>query len=181
MLIKTQNFNISATLEREILWAAGEDKTDIVTDILEKAPNLVHAVDRDGYTPLHKACYNNNYDLAQTLLKYRANPSTRTELLWTPLHSACKWNNWKLAALLLQHGSEINAKSEGDATPLHITATVSACRDTLVTLFFNPKVDARIRNNSDETAFQIAKRTGLTDPLFDMVHSALSVETGILD
>lgn len=154
---------------------------EIVGDILEKDPNVVNSVDRDGYTPLHKACYNNNYELAQLLLKYRADPSKRTEMMWTPLHSACKWNNWKLAALMLQHGADVNARSEGDQTPLHITATVSACRDTLVTLFFNPKINSGIRNNSDETAYQIAKRTGLTDPLFDMAHRALSVETGIID
>jgi ankyrin repeat domain-containing protein 49 len=82
---------------------------------------------------------------------------------------------------VLQHGADINATSEGDQTPLHITTTVSACRDTLITLFMNPKLDANLKNNSDETAMQIAKRTGLTFPLFDMVHPALSVETGIID
>lgn len=172
---------LTASLEREILWAASEDKAEIVEQILLKDPSLVNAVDRDGYTPLHKACYNNNYELAQLLLKYKADPNMRTEYQWTSLHSACKWNNWKLAALMLQHGADINAKSEGDQTPLHITTTVSACRDTLVTLFFNSKLDSSIRNNSNETAHQIAKRTGLTDPLFEMVHSALNVDTGILD
>lgn len=141
----------------------------------------MHASDRDGYTPLHKACYNNNYELAQLLLKHGADPNRKTEMQWTTLHSACKWNNAKLAALVLQHGADINATSEGDQTPLHIATTVSACRDTLVTLFMDPKLKPDMRNNSDETAFQIAKRTGLTAPLFDMVHPALSVETGLID
>lgn len=141
----------------------------------------MHASDRDGYTPLHKACYNNNYELAQLLLKHGADPNRKTEMQWTTLHSACKWNNAKLAALVLQHGADINATSEGDQTPLHIASTVSACRDTLVTLFMDPKLKPDMRNNSDETAFQIAKRTGLTAPLFDMVHPALSVETGLID
>lgn len=73
---------ISASLEREILWAATEDKNEIVESILEKEPHLVHATDRDGYTPLHKACYNNNYDLAQLLFKYHADPNKRTEYQW---------------------------------------------------------------------------------------------------
>lgn len=175
-------FNVVlATLEREILWAASEDRNEVVEDILAKDPNQVHAADRDGYTPLHKACYNNNYDLAQLLLKYKADPNRRTEFQWTALHSACKWNNSKLAALVLQHGADINATSEGDQTPLHITTSVSACRDSLVTLFMNSKLKPDLRNNSDETAAQIAKRTGLTFPLFDMVHPALSVETGLID
>jgi ankyrin repeat protein len=130
---------------------------------------------------LFVACYNNNYELAQLLFKYKADPNKKTEFLWTPLHSACKWNNAKMAALVLQHGSEINAHSEGDQTPLHITTSVSSCRDTLVTLFMNPKLNPEIKNNSNETAYQIAKRTGLTFPLFEMVHPALSVETGMID
>lgn len=163
------------------MWAAGEDKNEIVEDILSKDPSLVHATDRDGYTPLHKACYNNSYELAQLLLKYKADPNRKTEFQWTALHSACKWNNAKLAALVLQHDADINATSEGDQTPLHITTSVSACRDTLVTLFMNPKLNPNLKNNSDETAVQIARRTGLTFPLFDMVHPALKVETGLID
>lgn len=95
------------------MWAASEDKHEIVKSILEKDSSLVNCVDRDGYTLLHKACYNNNYELAQLLLKYKADPKKQTEFQWTPLHSACKWNNSKLAALMLQHNSNINARSEG--------------------------------------------------------------------
>ncbi|KAG5675596.1 hypothetical protein PVAND_005489 [Polypedilum vanderplanki] len=176
--------NPHETLEREILWAASSEEDNqqhLIEEILKKDPRLVHATDKDGYTPLHKACYNNNYELAQLLLKYKADPNKKTEYRWTTLHSACKWNNAKLAALMLQHGADINAKSEGDQTPLHITTTVSACRDTLVTLFMHPKIDIQLVNNSNETAAQIAKRTGFSLPLFDMANSALSVETGIID
>ena len=103
-------------MEREILWAATEGKNDIVEELLIKDQTLVNCKDRDGYTPLHKACYNDNYELAQLLLKYKADPDARTEYQWTTLHSACKWNNSKLVALLLQHGANINALSEGGKT-----------------------------------------------------------------
>lgn len=172
---------ILASLEREILWAATEDRNELVEQILLKDPSMVHVCDRDGYTPLHKACYNNNYELAQLLLKYKADPNRKTEYQWTALHSACKWNNAKLAALVLQHGADVNARSEGDQTPLHITASVSTCRDTLVTLLMNPKLNPDLKNNSDDSAYQIAKRTGLTEPLFGMIHPALSVETGLIE
>jgi ankyrin repeat protein len=86
-----------------------------------------------------------------------------------------------MAALVLQHDADINARSEGDQTPLHITASVSNCRDTLMTLFMNPKIDPEMKNNSKETAFEIAKRTGLSFPIFEMANSALTVETGIID
>ncbi|CAO1337263.1 unnamed protein product [Diamesa serratosioi] len=173
--------NPHATMESEILWAATEGKNDIVEEILIKNQTLVNCKDRDGYTPLHKACYNDNYELAQLLLKYKADPDARTEYQWTSLHSACKWNNSKLVALLLQHGANINALSEGEQTPLHIATTVSNCRDTLVTLFMDPNIDPTLKNNSQEIAYKIAKRSGLSDRVFEMVHSAYSIETGLID
>uniref|UniRef100_A0A1B0DND8 Fetal globin-inducing factor n=1 Tax=Phlebotomus papatasi TaxID=29031 RepID=A0A1B0DND8_PHLPP len=170
------------TLEREILWASDEgDNIERVEEILEKDPSCVKAVDRDGYTPLHRAAYNNRYELAQLLLKYGSDINARTEYKWTPLHSACKWNNAKVAALLLQHSADVNARSDGDQTPLHVAATVSNCRNTAVTLLFHPKINADLVNNSNEKADFIAKRTGQTLPIFRMGHSALQVETGIID
>ncbi|XP_055684403.1 ankyrin repeat domain-containing protein 49 [Lutzomyia longipalpis] len=170
------------TLEREILWAADEgNDIELVEKILEQDASCVNAVDRDGYTPLHRAAYNNRYELAQLLIKYRSNVNAQTEYKWTPLHSACKWNNARLAALLLQHGSDVNALSDGDQTPLHVAATVSNCRNTAATLLFHPKTMADLLNNSNETAEFIAKRTGHTLPIFRMGHSALQVETGIID
>lgn len=69
------------SLEREILWAANEGNIEVVEGILKKKPSAVHAIDRDGYTPLHKACYNNNYELAELLLKYKADPNAKTGIL----------------------------------------------------------------------------------------------------
>lgn len=47
------------------------------------------AVDEDGYTPLHRAAYSNNVDIAKILLQHGANVNARTEFEWTPLHSVC--------------------------------------------------------------------------------------------
>lgn len=119
------------------------------------------------------------------------------------MHSACKWNNARIAILLLQNGSDVNALSEGgvenliyltfqyyyfrwflfpDQTPLHITTSVSNCRNTLISLFMNKNVNPELKNNSNEIASQIAKRSGVTFPLFQIVHSSIAlVETGIVD
>lgn len=67
-----------------------------------------------------------------------------------------------------------------DQTPLHIASTVSNCRSTLVTLLASPNIDAKIKNNSDEIAEQIALRTGPSYPLFQMSDKALNVETGLI-
>lgn len=75
--------------------------------------SCVNAKDNDGYTPLHRACYNNNIDIALLLLKYGANVNAVTEFKWTPLHSACQWTNPYCVALLLQHGADVNARTDG--------------------------------------------------------------------
>ncbi|XP_053676419.1 ankyrin repeat domain-containing protein 49 [Anopheles nili] len=170
-----------ATLERHVLWAAAENKFETVEAIVSRKPSVVHATDSDGYTALHKACYCNNREMALLLLRYGANPNALTDMGWTPLHSACKWNNASCAALILQHGADVNARSNGDQTPLHIAVTVSSCRSTLVTLLMDARCDSEFRNNSDEMAVQIAKRSGECYPLFTMTHPAFTVETGMID
>lgn len=169
------------TPEKEFLWAATEDMPELVAELLKKHPDLINIKDRDGYTALHKAAYNNNYDLALKLISHGADVDARTELQWTPLHTACKWNHPKIVALLLQFGADINARSEGDQTPLHIACTVSNCRDTLVTLFMDDNLKPHLLNNSGETAEQIARRTGLCSGFFRMVDSPLQVHMGLLE
>lgn len=141
----------------------------------------IDSVDEDGYTPLHRAAYSNNVDIAKILIKYGANVNAQTEFKWTPLHSAVKWSNAEVAALLLQHGADVNALSEGQQTPLHIAATVSNCRNTAMTLLLDPNCNSNALNNSNETAAEIARRTGLSYPIFEMGHSAFTVETGLID
>ncbi|KAJ6633300.1 Ankyrin repeat domain-containing protein 49 [Pseudolycoriella hygida] len=161
-----------STLERKILWATNEGKIDIVRTILNAKPSCVHAKDDDGYTPLHRACYNNNVELAQLLIQYGADVNALTNFKWTPLHSSCQWSNSKCVAMLLQYGANVNSRTDGDQTPLHIAASVSNCREMAMTLMLNPGVEPHLTNNSKETAADIARRTGLTFPVFEMAHSA---------
>lgn len=169
------------TPQKEILWATNEGEIGIVEQILAKDITCKDAVDEDGYSPLHRACYNNNVEITKILLKYGANVDARTEYLWTPLHSAVKWSSAECAALLLQYGADVNAQSQGQQTPLHIAATVSSCRETAMTLMMDEHCNANALNNSNETAADIARRTGLTYPVFEMGHSAYTVETGLID
>lgn len=63
-----------------ILWAVSENRISEVREILQLDADTVNAKDNDGYTPLHRACYNNFLDIARLLLQYQANPNARTEL-----------------------------------------------------------------------------------------------------
>lgn len=172
---------IVETLQKDILWAVNEGKFDLVQSILIRDRSCKDSKDEDGYTPLHRACYNNNVDIAKLLLQYGADVNARTVDQWTPLHSASKWSNAECVALLLQYGADVNAVSEGRQNPLHIAATVSNCRRTAMTLMLDDKFNGAALNNSEETASDIARRTGMTYPIFEMGHKALKVETGLID
>lgn len=95
------------------MWATNEGKIDIVRTILNAKPECVHAKDEDGYTPLHRACYNNNIELAKLLIQYGADVNAVTDFKWTPLHSSCQWTNNKCVAMLLQYGADVNARTDG--------------------------------------------------------------------
>lgn len=179
-LINLLNF-ILETLHKEILWAANEGKADLVESILMRDITTKDSVDDDGYTPLHRAAYTNNVDIAKILIQHGANVNAKTEFGWTPLHSAVKWSNAECAAFLLQHGADVNAISQGQQTPLHIASTVSNCRETAMTLMMETNCDTGALNNSEETAAEIARRTGLSYRLFEMGHTAFTVETGLID
>lgn len=158
-----------------------ESKYELVKNILIRDRSCKDAKDEDGYTPLHRACYNNNVEIAKLLIQYGADVNARTEFGWTPLHSAAKWSNAECVALLLQYGADVNAVSDGSQNPLHIAATVSNCRQTAMTLMLDDKFDAATLNNSNETASDIARRTGLTFSIFEMGHTAFKVNTGLID
>lgn len=108
-----QPFFCTATLERKILWATNEGKLEIVRTILNNRASCVSATDNDGYTPLHRACYENHIDIAKLLIQFGANVNATTEFKWTPLHSASQWTNAYCVALLLQHNANVNARTDG--------------------------------------------------------------------
>jgi ankyrin repeat protein len=46
--------------DKEILWASENGKFSMVERLILDNPGIIHAKDKDGYTPLHRACYNNH-------------------------------------------------------------------------------------------------------------------------
>ena len=48
-----------------MLWAAERGLCERVGQLLERDPALVGARDGDGYTPLHRAAYNDHVDVVE--------------------------------------------------------------------------------------------------------------------
>ena len=51
---------IMAHPHKKILWAAENGDTDLVAELLESDQFLVNSKDNDGYSPLHRASYENH-------------------------------------------------------------------------------------------------------------------------
>lgn len=126
-------------------------------------PSVVNFADADGYTPLHRASYGGHLDCAKYLVRHGANLEAKTNDDWRPLHCAARWNNVDVAEYLVRQGADINAKSSGGNTPLHIVASngrYSLTCDIIQMLLFHPDCDYECKNQSGDTAFEIAKRSG---------------------
>ncbi|XP_034187446.1 ankyrin repeat domain-containing protein 49 [Osmia lignaria lignaria] len=160
--------------EKEILNAAENGELDKVKKLITINLGLLEATDKDGYTPLHRACYGNHVEIVEYLIQAGAKINAETLDGWQPLHSACCWNNVECAAVLIANGADINAKSKGDQTPLHLVSASSHNSPALQLLLLHPDTNPHIVNSSGDTAEDIAKRTGKYYPMFEIIRDYLN-------
>ncbi|KAJ8668850.1 hypothetical protein QAD02_000109 [Eretmocerus hayati] len=166
--------NAEDPMEKAILLAAEKGELDKIKMYLNMNAELLGCVDKDGYTPLHRACYGNHPKVVEYLIEHGAELDAKTHDGWQPLHSACCWNNVDCAALLIAHGADVNAKSQGDQTPLHLVSASSHNSPCLQLLLLHPDLNPFIRNSSGDTAYDVAKRNGKHYPLFEMTEKCLN-------
>ncbi|XP_030754592.1 ankyrin repeat domain-containing protein 49-like [Sitophilus oryzae] len=159
--------------QKQILEAAEKGDLETIKALLNEDKTLISTVDKDKYTPLHRACYSNHLEVVKYLVEQGADISAKTDMLWEPLHSCCQWNNVKCAAYLIQCGANVNATSEGGQTPLHIAAAHGACYDTVQLLLMHPYINTKLKNNSGETAAEIARRSSKYYNIFESVEPLL--------
>ena len=69
--------------EEEVLWAAERGLAERVGQLLRQDPALVSARDGDGYTPLHRAAYNDHL----VVVEVRAGEPRRWNAMWRCLRA----------------------------------------------------------------------------------------------
>ena len=156
------------------LRAAQTGLLDVVKELHDGyGPEILNTVDEDNYTALHRAAYNGHLETAEFLLSAGAKVDAKTIDGWQPLHCACRWNKARLASLLLQNGANVNAQTNGKQTPLHLAACNGRVKSCLELLLRHRDVDPSLRNGQDETAFEVARRSGRFSDLFELVEDAV--------
>ncbi|XP_059170615.1 ankyrin repeat domain-containing protein 49-like [Physella acuta] len=159
---------------KRILWAAENNKLEMVSELLSTTPSLILSHDADLYTPLHRASYNNHKDMVHLLLSHGANISAKTADGWQPLHSAARWNCVEAAQVLIHAGADINAQTNGSLTPLHMAASEPENASMLELLLTNPFIDTSIKSKAGETAKEICLRCSPHYKLFDLMDDCIN-------
>ena len=122
--------NLSA---ETLLSASQRGDLPLIRACIEAGNVPTDARDRDGFTPLHYACWHNQEDAALVLLYYHADLASRdngrdlrgadVHLLHaqrsTPLHVAAHAGHTSLVSTLLLHGADPAATDAEGNTPLH--------------------------------------------------------------
>lgn len=62
---------------KAVLGAAEEGDLEKLKKLLGKNPLLLQCTDKDGYTPLHRACYGNNVKVVEVMREKELLPSLR--------------------------------------------------------------------------------------------------------
>jgi len=157
-----------------LLLASEDGDLKLLHELIISDPTILNYTDADGYTPLQRACYHDNFEIVRALLNYGANVATKSQEGWTPLHSACNWNSYRCVRLLLENGADVNAQSKGGLTPLHLACSSGRSKETMIMLLTEPGIKIDIQSKIGETAYQIARRNGRLAYLFDIHRQSLS-------
>ena len=111
---------ISSKLVKRFVDAAHFDDVNEVIDMLHGGMPI-NSRDKDGYTALYWAVFNNHTEVVDELLGNGADVNVRNSSYdWTPLHAAAHSNNTDMIKVLLEHGAERSIRNNRGETALDV-------------------------------------------------------------
>jgi ankyrin repeat protein len=151
----------TASSDLHLSVAFGEVKK--VKSLLAEYPGSARAADpkMDGATPLHRAAWAGNVEVARLLIAHGARVSDSDKYGDRPLHGACSWGRASMVKYLIRLGAKVNAQDTlGGYTPLHWAAQYGHVE--VVRILIAAGADPRRRNKHGRTPEEWASRYGHT-------------------
>jgi ankyrin repeat protein len=136
-----------------------------IARILKKNPRLVNKKGDFGRTPLYKAAFNGNREVAELLISEGAEVNARDPRGSSPLHISAASKDVlfnknilngriEVAELLVSKGADINAKDNNGSTALHIAAREGSRK--IAELLILKGADQDARDNNARTPLELA-------------------------
>jgi ankyrin repeat protein len=141
---------------------------DKVHRIIAESPELVHARDEWGRTPLSWAAEIGLTETVKLLISNGADAKSRDNRGETPLHEACLSGRKEIAELLISKGADVNAKDKRGQAPLHFVAErenkkIEAGRKEVAQVLIAHGADVNAKDSSGRTPLHDASARGLYD------------------
>ena len=147
------------TSESSLHLAARYVRVDAAKSLLDSFPDLCHARDANGRTPLHTAIASDARGVFEILLRSRKTDfNAQTHDGTTPLILAARMNSEGMVEELVKAGAELNMVDESGRTALHWAVSVDNVRAAEVLLANGADRDAK--NGKEETPLFLAAREG---------------------
>lgn len=122
-----------------------------IAEILIDHGLSVNDLDVDGFSALHFAVEQQNFELMSVLVSKGADVNIRSKNFPAPLQMAAQYDDVRIVDLLLSNGADVNASDDFGCTPLH-----QACfyhNEPVIDLLIRRGADVSVEDNDGETPF----------------------------
>jgi len=110
--------SIDVTLYKKIHQASFDGNLASMEELIKTDPQLVHATDYNGNTPLHSATLHGRVQVVKYLLEKGAKVNVQNLAGMTPLHFAAREGFLEVATILLSHNADVNIRNSQGWTAL---------------------------------------------------------------
>jgi len=154
------SFLADKTVGINIFEAAATGKVNNIIRLLARDPEHVNAYAEDGFQPLGLACFFDQYDAAEYLVKAGAsiNSPSRNGLKAAPIQSAAAGGQVKIVKFLIERSADPNVREQGGYTPLHAAAQ-NGDEEMIRVLLFGG-ADMTLTGNDGKTPLDVAMEAG---------------------
>ncbi len=144
--------------ELDVFEAAALGDVARLRTLLTSDPHQVQAQSRDGFTPLHLACFFSQPEAAEFLLQQGAEANAVSPSRIAVIHSAAASRNATMVKLVLRAGANPNLQQQGGYTALHEAAMHNSVERAQALL--DAGADRTVRSDDGLTAAEMAEQRG---------------------